>query len=698
MNSRVVVTGCLLLMAGPLYAQADTSEKAPAAPKSAGDATASAVELAPVKVTATRLGQAMLDTPAAIDVIRHDAISQGRRKVQLDSALNRVPGVYATNSSNFAQNVRISIRGFGARTPFGVRGIHMLVDGIPATVVDGQSQTDAIDPGSIENIEVLRGPFSALYGNATGGVINITTLEPSDGPVDKAEVSAGSHDYNRESMASARQFDHWGYAATLTRLKQNGYRGHSRVERNYFIGKLEHDVGRYGQVKLTTHLLYAPNTQDPGAVTRQAAHQHRSAARDKNLRYDSRKNASQEDVGVVFTNRLTDKQDYKVHAFYSHRDFSQYLPFGSANGGGAVAYARNFFGGGIQTTRYDTLFGHDNELVIGFDAQTQQDDRQRYNNDFGSQGVQRMDQDETATNYAIFLQDVFTVTSSLKATLGMRYDWLSFDIADHFRSDGDQSGNRDYRRTSANFGLNYTWTPGQHVYANIANAFEAPTFTEFANPTGSGGFNPSIEPQKAVNYEIGAKGKLGDRGRYQLDFFWVTMRDGVVAYDENGTRTFYENSGRDRRKGLESKISFNITPTLSTTLSYTLASYEYRNFVDQNGHDYSGNRLPGIPEQKAFGELKWQRDDIGYAAVDLLWVGSIYADDANKTRVSSHAVVKTRFGKTFDIGSKDLTAYAGIDNLLDKKYYDNIRINSYGGRYFEPAPGRTLYAGLKVRF
>ncbi|MES1935686.1 TonB-dependent receptor family protein [Salinisphaera hydrothermalis] len=705
MNTRLLATGCLLLAAAPAYAQSGAPSGSPSRPKDrtiappANDSNASAPTsvLAPIQVNAFRLGQDLLSTPAAVDVIGHDAIDQGRRKTQLNSALNRVPGVYANNGSNFAQNLRVSIRGFGARSAFGVRGVRVLVDGIPETLVDGQAQTDSIDLGAIDRMEVLRGPFSALYGNATGGVIDITTLKPSDGPLDEAEITGGSNGYHRESLSSAHRYGKWGYAATVSRLEQKGYRQHSKVVKNQFTGKIERDVGADGKLTVTTRLLHAPNTQDPGGVTRATAKADRHAARDANLAYDARQTVGQETLGAVFKNRLSAHEDYKLHAFYTHRNFIQYLPFGSSSGGGVVTYRRNFFGGGAQTTRYDTLFGHANRLVVGVDAQAQQDDRQRYNNDYGSKGTLRLNQDEHATNAAVFTQDEFAITPDLKATVGARYDWLDFNIADHFLADGNQSGSRNYRRLSMNAGLNYAWAHRQHIYANIANAFESPTFTEFANPNGSGGFNPTLGPQKAVNYEIGAKGEFGHRGRYQLDAFWVEVRDAITAYAEQGDRTFYQNSGRSRRQGIESKLSLDLGHHLSTTLAYTVARYEYQHYVDENGNDYSGNRLPGIPEQTAFGELAWHRQDIGYAAIDVHWAGSIYANDANTARVAPHTVVDARVGKTVPAGNHHLTVYAGVDNLLNNDYFDNIRINSYGGRYFEPAPARSIYAGLKFR-
>lgn len=662
-----------------------------------GQSTAgAALSLAPITIKSVRLNSDILTTPAAVDVIEGRDVEQGRRKTQLDAALNRTPGVYANNGSNFAQNLRVSMRGFGARSAFGVRGVRILVDGIPETLVDGQAQTDSIDLGAIERVEVLRGPFSALYGNATGGVIDITTIAPDDGPFDRGEFAAGAHGYRRESVSSARRFEDGGYAFTASQLRLDGYREHSEVEKRQFTGKFEHDIGATGTLRLTTRLLDAPDTLDPGGVTSAAARADRTAAYPGNIAFDARQSASQQTVGARYHDQISENQAYQASLFYTHRDFIQYLPF---EDGGVVTYNRDFFGGGLQTTRYDTFFGHENQLVAGLETRVQQDDRQRYNNLGGDKGALGLDEDQTASSVGVFAQNVFSLTRDMDLTTGLRYDWLDFDIDDHFihADDPDDSGSRSYKRLSVNAGLSYAWAERQRVYANIANAFESPTFTEFANPAGAGGFNPSLQPQKAVQYEIGAKGEIGGRARYQLSAFWIDVRDELVVFNDDGRRDFYENSGASRRKGLEAKIAYDLTDDLSATAAYTLADYEYRQFVDKNGNDYAGNTLPGLPEQTLFGELAWRRANFGYAVLDLQYAGSIYADNANDDRVDSRLVFNGRIGKDIPAGKDRLTVYLGIDNLFDEKYFDNIRINAFGGRYFEPAPDRTIYAGLKYQ-
>ncbi len=649
--------------------------------------------LAPIEVQSLRLTTEVLSSPAAVDVTEARDIQQGRAKAQLDAALNRTPGVYANNGSNFAQNLRISIRGFGARSAFGVRGVKVLVDGIPETLADGQAQTDTIDLGAVERLEVIRGPFSALYGNATGGVVDITTTTPASGPVDRGELTVGSHGYRRIEAATAHERGDWGYALTASQLDIEGYRAHSEVKKQQLTGKLERRVGTTGTLRLITRVLDAPDTLDPGGVTLEQAQSDRRSARDANLAFDARQSAEQQTIGLVYEDQLAQNQSYQANLFYSHRNFIQYLPFEDA---GVVAYERDFFGGGVQTTRFDTLFGHENQIVAGIDAQIQQDARTRYDNIAGDRGALGLDEDQQATSIGVFAQNVFSISSDLELTTGLRYDYLDFDIDDAFvtATDPNDSGSRTYHEVSANAGLSYAWAERQRVYANVANAFESPTFTEFADPAGNGGFNSELDPQKAVQYEIGAKGEIGTRTRYQISAFWIDVRDELVVFNDDGRRDFYQNSGKSRRQGLEAKLEYAVNDELSAMAAYTLADYEYREFVDDGGVDYAGNAIPGLPEERLFAEVAWRDSDVGYATLDMRYAGSFYADNANTAKIDNAWIFNGRVGKTIDAGDDNLTVYFGIDNMFDEVYFDNIRINAFGGRYYEPAPDRTFYTGL----
>ncbi len=658
-------------------------------------ATTAPAELAPIEVSAPRLQRDWLTFPAPLTVISGEDIQQGQQKLQLDEALSRVPGVFARNRDNFAQDLRVSIRGFGARSPWGIRGIHVLVDGIPATLTDGQTQVDAIDLGTIQRIEVLRGPFSALYGNATGGVIDITTEQPDPAGNDALQASAGADGYSRLSATAGRQYHDWGYVATVTDLQQDGYREHSRVHKHLLTAKANRKLGDTGKLRIITRLLDAPDTEDPGGVTLQQARSDPSSARLANLQYDSRQSAAEQTLGLVYSDQFSPRQDYQARLFYTHRHFIQYLPYES---GGTVGYHRDYYGGGLQTTRHGQWLATELRWTAGIDFSQQDDDRQRHDNQFGEKGPLVFSEGETASNIGAYLQTVWSPTAQLAVTAGLRHDWLKFDIDDHYitTSDPDDSGNRRYTELSGNLGVSYQWRTGQQLYANVSTAFESPTFAEFANPSGQGGFNPGLDPQKALNREIGAKGLVNHRLRYQLSIFQADVKDELVVYQSADGRDYYENSGKSRRHGVELGLTYYATDTLTLTGSYTWAEYRFRKFIDHDGNDFDGNRLPGLPQQSFFGELAWQRQGIGFAAIDVLWIGDRYADNANQVRVPDYTVVNARLGKDFRLGKQVLTLYTGLNNLFDESYFGNIRLNAYGGLYYEAAPGRTLYAGLKL--
>ena len=511
--------------------------------------------------------------------------------------------------------------------------------------------------------------------------------------MDRGELTVGSHGYRRIEAATAHERGDWGYALTASQLDIEGYRAHSEVKKQQLTGKLERRVGTTGTLRLITRVLDAPDTLDPGGVTLEQAQSDRRSARDANLAFDARQSAEQQTIGLVYEDQLAQNQSYQANLFYSHRDFIQYLPFEDA---GVVAYERDFFGGGLQTTRFDTLFGHENQIVAGIDAQIQQDARTRYDNIAGDKGALGLDEDQQATSIGVFAQNVFSISSDLELTTGLRYDYLDFDIDDAFvtATDPNDSGSRTYHEVSANAGLSYAWAERQRVYANVANAFESPTFTEFADPAGNGGFNSELDPQKAVQYEIGAKGEIGTRTRYQISAFWIDVRDELVVFNDDGRRDFYQNSGKSRRQGLEAKLEYAVNDELSAMAAYTLADYEYREFVDDGGVDYAGNAIPGLPEERLFAEVAWRDSDFGYATLDMRYAGSFYADNANTAKIDNAWIFNGRVGKTIDAGDDNLTVYFGIDNMFDAVHFDNIRINAFGGRYYEPAPDRTFYTGL----
>lgn len=659
--------------------------------------------LGPIVITAPRVERNLLDTAAAVDRVGTREIRQGRRGVNLDESLNQVPGYFFQNQYNFAQGLRISTRGFGARAPFGVRGIRLRVDGFPETLPDGQSQVDAIDLEAAERIEVIRGPSSALYGNAAGGVIDITTADGRDmvySPVVSAD--AGSHGYRKLGARAGGATDDWAYHASLSAMESDGYREHNAVEQRLFNAKVTRALEGRRELQAVLTALDSPVGEDPGGLTADEVEADRRQATDDAKALDAGDTVDQQRLGLTYTDGDVADGTLTVRGFYGRRDFRQVLPFFfGSNSENVPAFERDFFGAGVEYAAEASLLGHPLRYVTGLEAHRQDDDRERFTVDTDGNVLSKTQEErQLATATGVFAQADVAVTERADVSAGLRFDRVDFEIDDRFLSDGDQSGRRRFDEWSGTLGALYTLAPGHRAYANVGTAFETPTFTEFADPSGGGGFNPDIEPQKALNRELGVRGRAGGRVRYDLALFSVRVRDEIVPFEESesGERTFYENAGRTRREGLELGLDWIATERTTVAAAYTYSDYRFVRFSDIDGDEFGGNRLPGLPEHMLHTELDWQAADGRYAALEGRYVGSVFAENANVTKVDGYTVVDARLGRRWRLGDdRRVEAWVGVDNVFDEEYIANVRVNMESG-FFEPAPGRTFFAGVEIGF
>jgi iron complex outermembrane recepter protein len=651
-----------------------------------------ALRLEPVTVSAPRLERSWLDTPAALGVVDADELTQARQGLQLDEALVRIPGVSAQNRYNFAQDLRVSMRGFGARAAFGIRGVKLLVDGLPETTPDGQTQVDAIDLTALERIEVIRGPSSVLYGNATGGVLDLTTRSGPPETFLQPRLEAGSHGYRRIGVQAGGQAEAAAWHVSGWDFTMDGYRDHSRAEKRLLHSRMDWAPGGPHRVTALLTALDAPRTDDPGALTAAEVATDRRAANPHAMTYNAGQAVTQQRLGLVYRGDLAEGGQLQARAFHTWRHFDNRLAFES---GGRVAYDRLFSGAGLQYTRGTRLGAIPGRMTVGVDLESQRDGRRRHDNLQGVQGDLTLSQRETAESIGVFVQQEVALTDRLDTTVGLRRDRVRFAIDDRFQADGDDSGERRFREPSHAVSLSYAWHSRHRLYAAYGTAFETPSFTEFANPEG-GGFNPAVEPQQARNLEIGAKGFAGAL-QYDLAVFRVDVRDELIPYqldDPEDNRTYYENAGRTRREGLEAGLAW--FPSVSWTLSgaWTYSDFTFREF-DANGVSLAGLELPAIPRQQLFLEAAW-RPGRDYVIADVLFQDRQYADNANSERVSGSAVVNLRGGRVFRRNGWDLEAFVAVNNLLDEAYFSNIRPNAAFSRYYEPAPGRNFFMGLHV--
>jgi iron complex outermembrane receptor protein len=646
-----------------------------------------------IVVSATRLETSLRDVARSLTVIDKQRIQNATQQLGIDEALASVPGLYMQNRYNFSQDLRISLRGFGARSSFGIRGVKVIVDGIPETLPDGQAQVDSIDLGSAERIEVLRGPASAQYGNASGGVIAVVSEAGGEEPFVEAGLSAGELGYNKFQFKTGGSHRALDYMLNLSRQEFDGYREHSSAEGSLVNGKLRYRLNDSDRLSLAFNHADQPTARDAGGIdAAQAAAEPRSA-RDLNLQFDAGEALDQQRLGIVY-DRERAAGTLSVRNYYVWRDFENLLPF---TDGGAVSFSRFFYGAGLQYTLGDVV-PERLQLTFGADIERQDDDRLRFDNNDGTAGARVFDQQERVDGNAAFALGQYRVNDRWLLSAGLRYDRVRFDVTDRYLSDGNDSGSIDFDHVSPALGVNYSL--GEHtVFASYSNSFETPTTTELANPDASGGFNPDLEPQEADNYELGFRSG-GDALSFEVTAFRIDLENELVPFELDGFpgRTFFSNAGSSKRRGLETAVAWSGDSGFGVDASWTWSDFTFERFTDANGNDFSGRRLPGLPERFGYLGLSWESPRGVYALFETIYSGNLHATNANDVTVDAYAVSNLRLSHAFDRGRWRIRPHVGVNNVFNERYNGNIRVNAFGGRYYEPAPPRNLYAGVVVNF
>ena len=678
---------CLVLSFAPLSllplaasAQSDTAQKVP---------------LDEIVVTATLIDRTLDRVPAAVSVITQDDIQLGRQQLALDEALAQVPGLFMQNRYNFAQDLRVSIRGFGSRAQFGIRGIKVLVDGIPETLPDGQGAVDSIDLGATKQIEVIRGPSSSMYGNAAGGVISLTTESAGADPYAEFRVAGGTYDYQKWQFKTGGNTDRLDYMVSVSDMEIDGYRAQSRAVNRQATGRFDLDLGKDRSFLTVVNLTDQPQSDDAGGVTRAQAEANPRAAFPNNVAFHAGEDIEQQRLGFVYTAPAGEHGSIKARNYYAWRDFGNLLPVQNS---GIVDLQRGFVGGGFSYNYDGFWLDRPNRLVSGIDFDDQDDDRRRYDNLNGVQGVLRFDQNEHVTSQGVYLQDELSLSKNVQLTMGVRFDQVEFEVTDHYFVDGlNDSGSRDLDNTSPMVGVTFQVAPRLSMYATYSTSFETPTTTEFNKPDGTGGFNQALEPQVAENIEVGLRGALGERQRYEIAVFTIDVKDELIPFEvpTSPGRNYYQNAGKSQHDGIEFSWTANPTDRLQSTVSYAYSDFTFNN----------GLVIPGTAENTLFAELSYTNPRGWFVAGDALFIDEQYGDNQNSAAglVDSYTVANLRAGYQADLGKFVLSPFVGVNNLFDETYTANVRLNPVGvgtaaGRYFEQAPTRNAYAGVSLNW
>jgi iron complex outermembrane receptor protein len=709
---------CGLNAIAALYAAGGVALACPAYAADTGTGAAAGIPV--VIVTGSRAEHDSADFPAAIDVVDASRIHDTQMRVNASEALVAVPGLVIQNRQNYAQDLQISSRGFGARSTFGVRGMRLFADGIPATMPDGQGQAATFNLDMAERIEVLRGPFSVVYGNHAGGVIQLFTREGRGSPVLESSLSGGSDGMVKLDVNAEGETGGLGYVIDASRFDTEGYRAHSAARRDQGMVKLSTRPGATSKLTVTASSLSQHDTQDPLGVTWATFERNPRAgeidatdtqAPKRTLadRYDTRKSIEHQQIGATLEQRFGDD---RLHAmvYGGSRSVIQYQAFSRAfqapptHSGGVVDFGRDFYGADLNWMFVRPLAGGKLSTTVGIDIDRSTDDRKGYENfvleqsvpRFGVKGALRRDETDVLTSVDPYLQAEWQ-GGPWVLSAGLRHSRLKVEVEDRFLSNGNDSGTIDYRRTTPVIGVLYKVARGLHLYASAARGFETPTLNELFYSSGGTGFNFRLAPARSRHLEIGAKTVLGSDTRLDLALFQVRTDDELVVDSSTGGRTSYRNAGDTLRRGAEVSLDTGLAHGLSARLALSMLRASYETGF---GAVPAGSRLPGVPRASLYGELAWKDEDgrLG-AALETVANGKVYAEDTNTERPApGYALVNLRLQARQERDRWRFKEFLRLNNVFDRNYIGSVIVADTNKRFYEAAPGRQWMAGLTTEY
>ncbi|MQA42827.1 TonB-dependent receptor family protein [Rugamonas aquatica] len=669
-----------------------------------------------VVVSATRVGHTVFDMPAAIDIVDADRIHASQARVNASEALAAVPGLVAQNRQNYAQDLQISSRGFGARSTFGVRGVRLIADGIPASMPDGQGQAATFNLDIAERIEVLRGPFSAIYGNHSGGVIQLFTRDGDGTPALETTLTAGSYGSRKADVNAQGKQAGIGYVLDASRFETDGYRAHSAATRDQAYAKLTLAPRDDAKLSIVANALRQDDTQDPLGVTWSSyqrdprageidATDTQSPKRTLADRYNTRKSIDHQQIGASWEQRLGDDR-LRLTAYGGNRQVVQYQAFSKAfqapatHSGGVVDFDRDFYGADANWLRVTQLAGGKLSTTVGIEYGHSTDGRKGYENfvgaQFGVKGALRRDESDNVSSFDPYVQTEWQ-SGAWMLSAGLRNSSVRISVDDRFLANGNDSGGLDYSHTTPALGLLYRWSPELNLYASAARGFETPTLNELFYSGVGGGFNFGLQAARSTHLEAGVKTRLNERTRVNAAIFQVRTSDELVVDSSSGGRTSYRNAGSTLRQGLELSLDSSWSTGLSTRVALTTLRAVYDKGF---GLVQEGSRLPGVPNAYAYGELAWQDRDGRYgAALEAIASSRIYAEDANADQPApGYSVLNARVNASQQWRGWRFKQFARLNNLLDKQYVGSLIVGDTNKRYYEAAPGRNWLLGASAQY
>ena len=641
------------------------------------------IDLENVIVKSTKINANTKQIPLSVSIKNFRDEKNYNSQSSFSDFTRNTPGLFTSSSNNFSQDLRISIRGFGARSAFGIRGIKLIVDGIPETTPDGQSQLDNLPLGLVSSIEILRGPNANLYGNSSGGVISINTLTKSSEKYYRNSGIFGAYQY--QSLQKTRILD-WNSSSLIIhydKRRSNGYRDQSGYKSNILNLKYINDLDEKNKIIWQINYTDSPYAYDAGGLKLSEVENDRRQARKNNVDYDTYEKVKHLKTGVSWNHKRNENTFFDSYFFYQKRDFFTKLPF---NFGGIISLDRNYYGLGTKYTKKYYLDNRNKTLVLGLDYLNQSDDRKRYKNDFGVQGEMTFDQIEQFKSTGIYMLSQTNYDSGLLVRYGIRYDINDIGT--------NSSSSIILDKLNPSVGLSYKVNSNDNIFFSFGTSFETPTLNELSNNPNGEGLNENLKSSSSLNYEIGWRKSISNLTLEAIAYA-ISSENEILPYEleQFPGKNFYQNVGSTSRYGVElnSQLSFKGG---RINLSYTLSKNKFEDFIIDN-NNLADNLIPGIPSQMLDLDLIFKLSKGRSLIISNRLIGERYADNANETLISSYNLLNIKYSKEIFSNSE---IFLGVNNAFNQEYFDNIRINAFGKRYYEPAPKRNFYFGINFSF
>ena len=688
------------------------------AAEQAAPAASDAVQLHTVVVSGSRVAHDSFDLPAAIDVVDREQIVDGQARINASEALAAVPGVVVLNRQNYAQDLQLSSRGFGARSAFGVRGMRLIADGIPASMPDGQGQLATFNLDQAERMEVLRGPMSAVYGNHAGGVIQLFTRDGQGAPTVEGGLTVGSYGLHRVDVNAQGEKNGVGYVLDSSQMHTDGYRDHSAATREQSMAKLTMKPDDDSKLTLVANSMNQRSSQDPLGLDWASYLANPKGVASSAIAYNTRKSIQHMQGGVNYERRLGE-DTFQISVYSGTRQVTQYqstpasTQSSAKNSGGVVAFDRAFQGINARYTHVNELAGGRLATTFGMDIEQSRDNRQGYENFLGTaanpialgvMGKLRRQETDKVSTFDQYVQSEWQ-KGQWVLSAGLRHSDIKFDVADGYLSNGNDSGSVSYQRTTPTIGALYKINPVWNVYASAARGFETPTLNELFYSGSGNGFNFGLQPATSRHLEVGTKALLANNTRMNVAVFDIqTQNELVVDVSSNG-RTSYKNAPGTSRKGLELMLDTAWSSAWSSKLALTYLNAIYdQTFVSGSGTSattiQSGNRLPGVASTTVYGELAWKNPANGVgAALEMIHRSKMYVEDTNQEQAApSFTIANLRVTHEQRVGAWLIKEFARLDNLTDKQYVGSVIVADSNKRFYESAPGRNWMVGVNARY